>query len=66
MTRSSFPITALFHRFVGRQINYCPQTAQALDPTAAYHERAKGIQLMDMTDRQPSPTGKSQLVTHRH
>jgi hypothetical protein len=42
-------ITALFRRFVGRQTNYPPQTARALDPTAAYHERAKGIQLMDMT-----------------
>ena len=59
-------ITALFRRFVGRQTNYPPQVAQAVDPTAAYHERAKGIQLMDMTDRQPSPTGKSHLITHRH
>jgi GTPase-activating protein SST2 len=59
-------ITALFRRFVGRQANYPPQTAQALDPTAAYHERAKGIQLMDMTDRQPSSTGKSHLMTHRY
>ncbi len=59
-------ITALFRRFVGRQANYPPQTAQVLDSTASYHERAKGIQLMDMTDRQPSATGKSQLVTHRY
>jgi hypothetical protein len=59
-------ITALFRRFVGRQANYPPQTVQNLDPTAAYHERAKGIQVMDMTDRQPSGTGKSQLVTHRY
>jgi hypothetical protein len=59
-------ITALFRRFVGRQTNYPPQAAQAVDPTTAYHERAKGIQLMDMTDRQPSSTGRSQLVTHRH
>jgi hypothetical protein len=59
-------ITALFRRFVGRQTNYPPPTVQSLDPTAAYHERAKGIQLMDMTDRQPSHTGKSHLVTHRH
>jgi GTPase-activating protein SST2 len=63
-------ITALFRRFVGRQTNYPPQTARALDPTAAYHERAKRLEYSahghDMTDRQPSPTGKSQLVTHRH
>jgi hypothetical protein len=59
-------ITALFRRFVGRQANYPPQTAQTLDPTAAYHERAKGIQVMEMTDRQPSGMGKSQLVTQRH
>lgn len=61
-------ITALFRRFVGRQANYPPQTTQTLDPTAAYHERAKGIQVMEVTDRQPSGAGigRSQLVTHRH
>ena len=58
-------ITALFRRFVGRQANYLSQMVQNPDPTANYHERAKGIQLMDVTDRQSSTTGKSQSVTHR-
>ncbi|KAH9987902.1 regulator of G protein signaling [Russula compacta] len=61
-------ITALFRRFVGRQANFPSQpTTPNLDATAAYHERAKGIQLMDVTDRQPSGSGgKSQSVTHRY
>jgi hypothetical protein len=59
-------ITALFRRFVGRQTNYPSPTNQNLDPTAAYHERAKGIQLMDIPDRQPSGSGKSHSVTQRY
>jgi hypothetical protein len=59
-------ITALFRRFVGRQTNYPSPTNQTLDPTAAYHERAKGIQLMDIPDRQPSGSGKSHSVTQRY
>jgi len=59
-------ITALFRRFVGRQANYPPPSLQNLDPTAVYHERAKGIQLMDVTDRQTSGSGKSHTVTHRY
>ncbi|KAI0296071.1 regulator of G protein signaling [Multifurca ochricompacta] len=59
-------ITALFRRFVGRQANYSPPTTQNLDPTATYHERAKGIQLMDITDRQASTSGKTQTTNHRY
>ena len=59
-------ITALFRRFVGRQSNYPSPTNQNLDPTAAYHERAKGIQLMDISDRQPSGSGRSHPVTQRY
>jgi len=59
-------ITALFRRFVGRQTNYPQHTGQNVDPTTAYHERAKGIQLHDSTDRQPSGSGRSQLVNNRH
>ncbi|KAH9964805.1 hypothetical protein BGW80DRAFT_1462775 [Lactifluus volemus] len=56
-------ITALFRRFVGRQANYPPPTSQNLDPTAAYHERAKGIQPMDVSDR--LSTARSQAAGHR-
>jgi len=60
-------ITALFRRFVGRQANYPQQqTSQNTDPTSAYHDRARGIQLMDVTDRQPSTSGRSQPVTQRY
>jgi GTPase-activating protein SST2 len=56
-------ITALFRRFAGRQANYPPPTSQNLDPTAAYHERAKGIQLMDVSDR--LSTARVQSASHR-
>lgn len=59
-------ITALFRRFVGRQANYPQSTGQNVDPTTAYHERAKGIQLHDSADRQPSGSGRSQLINNRH
>jgi len=59
-------ITALFRRFVGRQANFAPPSFQSFDPTAVYHERAKGIQLMDVTDRQTSGSGKPQTITHRY
>ena len=57
-------ITALFRRFSAREPNYPPPSNQNLDLTAAYHERAKGIQLMDVTDRQSSSSGRT--VTHRY
>ena len=49
-------ITALFRHFAAREPNY---PAQNLDPTSAYHERAKGIQLHDVTDRQSSNSGRN-------
>ena len=54
-------LTALFRRFAAREPNYPPPSSQNLDPTSAYHERAKGIQLMDNVDRS---TGRS--ITHRY
>ena len=57
-------ITALFRRFAAREPNYPPSSNQNLDPTSAYHERAKGIQLMDVTDRQSSSSGRP--ITHRY
>jgi DNA-binding PadR family transcriptional regulator len=51
-------ITALFRRFAAREPNYPSPSNQNLDLTAAYHERAKGIQLMDVTDRQSSSSGR--------
>jgi hypothetical protein len=59
-------ITALFRRFVGRQSNYNAPSNQNIDSTTAYHERAKGIQLMDISDRQPSGSSKSHPVAQRY
>ncbi|KZW04401.1 regulator of G protein signaling superfamily [Exidia glandulosa HHB12029] len=42
-------VTALFRRFAGRQPNYMDNTSN-LDATGQYHERAKGIPLMDHRD----------------
>jgi GTPase-activating protein SST2 len=53
-------ITALFRRFVGRQANYPQPTSQNTDATVAYHERAKGIQLFEVPDRQPSSSSRTQ------
>ncbi|KAG6332123.1 hypothetical protein ID866_6968 [Astraeus odoratus] len=48
-------ITALFRRFVGRQPNYPPSNSGPLDAFGEYHERSKGVQLMDVQERaQPS------------
>ncbi|KAH9021316.1 regulator of G protein signaling [Lactarius hengduanensis] len=57
-------ITALFRRFAAREPNYPLPSNQNLDPTAAYHERAKGIQLMDVSDRQSSSSGRA--PSHRY
>lgn len=43
-------VTALFRRFAGRQPNYSADQSSNLDATAMYHERAKGIPLMDHRD----------------
>ncbi|KAI0293750.1 regulator of G protein signaling [Russula brevipes] len=55
-------INTLFRRFAGRQAN---EQNQPMDPTAAYYDRGKGIELMDVTDRPPTSFGKSQAITHR-
>lgn len=45
-------ITALFRRFVGRQPNYPPPIGKSdTDPFLRYHERAKGIPLLDLTEK---------------
>jgi hypothetical protein len=54
-------ITALFRRFVGRQPNYPPNTSTPLDSFQEYHERSKGVSLMDVTERGQPLLGKGQL-----
>ncbi|KAH7916144.1 regulator of G protein signaling domain-containing protein [Hygrophoropsis aurantiaca] len=56
-------ITALFRRFVGRQANYPPSLPVNQDTFQDYHERSKGVPLMDVTERgQPLLGGKSASV----
>ncbi|KAI0356680.1 regulator of G protein signaling superfamily [Trametes cingulata] len=55
-------ITALFRRFVGRQPNYPPESIETMDAFQKYHERSKGVALMDITEK---GTGKA-AVTHKH
>ncbi|KAI0363720.1 regulator of G protein signaling superfamily [Pilatotrama ljubarskyi] len=55
-------ITALFRRFVGRQPNYPPEFIETMDAFQKYHERSKGVALMDITEK---GTGKA-AVTHKH
>ncbi|PCH41597.1 hypothetical protein WOLCODRAFT_137487 [Wolfiporia cocos MD-104 SS10] len=56
-------ITALFRRFVGRQPNYPPEHLDSMDIFRKYHERSKGVALMDVVER--SVGGKSS-VSHRN
>jgi hypothetical protein len=55
-------ITALFRRFVGRQPNYPSTTNGPPDPFQIYHERSKGVALMDVSEKGPNRT----QITHNH
>ena len=56
-------ISALFRRFVGRQPNYPPQNATApQDAFQEYHERSKGVQLMDVQEKAQPLLGKATVV----
>ncbi|KAF9224349.1 hypothetical protein BS17DRAFT_703274 [Gyrodon lividus] len=56
-------ITALFRRFVGRQPNYPSQNASApQDAFQEYHERSKGVPLMDVQEKAQPLLGKGTVV----
>ncbi|GJJ07735.1 hypothetical protein Clacol_001940 [Clathrus columnatus] len=60
-------VTALFRRFVGRLPNYPPtESQQPQDPGVEYHERSKGIPLMDVQERVSAPGAKIQIAVHKH
>lgn len=56
-------IIALFRRFVGRSPNHPPDHLDSLDAFGKYHERAKGVALMDVPDK--APLGKN-TVLHKN
>ncbi|KAG1803389.1 regulator of G protein signaling domain-containing protein [Suillus subaureus] len=59
-------ITALFRRFVGRQPNYPAQlSTNPPDAFQEYHERSKGVPLMDVQERAQPLLGKA-MVMHKH
>lgn len=59
-------ITALFRRFVGRQPNYPTQlSTNPPDAFQEYHERSKGVPLMDVQERGQPLMGKA-TITHKH
>jgi hypothetical protein len=59
-------ITALFRRFVGRQPNYPNQLSNnPPDTFQEYHERSKGVPLMDVQERAQPLLGKA-VVMHKH
>jgi len=58
-------ITVLFRRFVGRQSNYPSSSSSPSDAFGEYHERAKGVQLMDVQERSPPSVSRSTVV-HQH
>ena len=55
-------ITALFRRFVGRSPNYPPEYMDNMDAFQKYHERSKGVALMDVSEK---GAGKGSVV-HKH
>lgn len=60
-------VTALFRRFAGRSSNYMPdQSVQQLDASQEYHERSKGIPLMDVTERQPGLLGRNNINMYKY
>ena len=59
-------ITALFRRFVGRQPNYPPETPEPRDPGDEYHQRSKGIPLMDVQERATTLIGRGQVQTFKN
>lgn len=60
-------ITALFRRFAGRQPNYpLTEVQQPQDPGIEYHERSKGIPLIDVQERISNTGAKLQLAVHKH
>ncbi|KAF8511193.1 putative regulator of G-protein signaling protein [Gautieria morchelliformis] len=59
-------ITALFRRFVGRQPNYPAEVSGPQEPGIEYHERSKGIPLMDVHERATALIGKGQLQVFKN
>ncbi|QRV72869.1 regulator of G protein signaling domain protein [Ceratobasidium sp. AG-Ba] len=60
-------VTALFRRFVGRAPNYMPDAPPGVvDPSVEYHERAKGMPLVDVQERPPQMIGKAPLQTYKY
>ena len=55
-------ITALFRRFCGRAPNYPPDNLDNMDAFGRYHERSKGIALMDVTEK---ATAGKPATTHK-
>ena len=60
-------ITALFRRFAGRNANYVPETSGVpMDPSQEYHERSKGIPLMDVSERTSAMIGRNNMQTFKY
>ncbi|KAL5487896.1 SST2 [Sanghuangporus weigelae] len=59
-------VTALFRRFAGRSPNYMPDASVPLDASQEYHERSKGIPLMDVSERQQAILGRSNVNVFKY
>lgn len=58
-------VTALFRRFAGRTENYMAEPSNPPDLAQEYHERSKGIPLMDVVERTPAIIGRSNPMGHK-
>lgn len=60
-------ILTVFRRFAGRAPNYIVNTAESpLDATQEYYERANGVPLQDIQERQQQMIGRGALQTYRN
>lgn len=60
-------VLTVFRRFAGRTPNYIVNTADSpLDPTQEYYERANGVPLQDIQERQQQMIGRGALQMFRN
>lgn len=60
-------VTALFRRFAGRNGNYLPEVSGVtMDASQEYHERSKGIPLMDVSERSSAMIGRNNMQVFKH
>lgn len=64
---SEHVVLTIFRRFAGRAPNYIVNTAESpLDASQEYYERANGVPLQDIQERQAQMIGRGAVQTYRN